>query len=160
MPKLVINGTAIDFPDSGTDPNWAEAVIQFATQTQNALEKIGLPSDVSPQTLIISADNPGTNVPISSLAFSILTVRAVFVKYAVYRTTSTSTVYEAGELVAVYNPNGSLGSLWELQREFVGNADITFTMTDAGQIEFSTTALSGLNHYGILSFSASTLTQV
>lgn len=63
-------------------------------------------------------------------------------------------------MIVVYNPNGTIGNLWELIRNYEGNGQITFSINDSGQVQYSTVALSGSNHQGIISFSAQALTQV
>lgn len=62
-------------------------------------------------------------------------------------------------MIVVYNPNGTVGSLWELINYHSGNGDILFNILDTGQVQYTTTSLSGPNHAGIISFSAQSLLQ-
>lgn len=157
---IVIQGTQIDFPSSADAPNWAPAVISFAQAVEAALNSAGVGAfDVPPQVLDISIYNPGTSVNINPLNFPITVVRAAFIRYAVFRTTSSNTAYEVGELEIIYNPNGPSGNLWEVGRQYVGNGLITFYVTDAGQVQFTTSTLAGTGHEGKISFTAQTLTQ-
>lgn len=166
MPVINIQGTPINFPDSAASPNWAPAVIQFAQLVANALSAVIGAYDVSPQVFILDPFNPTsspTNVP--SLSFPTTNVRAAFIKYSVFRTTSTTTSYQAGNIIVVYNPNNSVGNKWELIRDTVGKdsvsypEDIYFTITDAGQVQFTTNALPGINHVGRLTYTAQALVQ-
>ena len=160
MPVITILGQAIDFPDSAQQPNWAPAVIEFAQAVEDALNAAGVGTfDVPPQVLTIDAYNPGINVNINALAFPTSAVRGAFIRYAVFRTTSTANAYEIGTLNIVYNPNNPVGDKWEITREFTGDGQITFDITDDGQITFSTLTLSGINHQGKISFSAQSLLQ-
>lgn len=163
MSTINIQGTVIDFPDSAASPNWAPAVDQFAKSVEGALNSIVGPFDVAPQALIIDAHNPGTNIPIAALSFPIAEVRSAFIRYAVYRTTTTDLAGEAGELSIFYNPDGPTGNKWELSQivnsGISGNGRITFNITDVGQVQFSTTALSGSNHSGKLTFVAQAILQ-
>jgi hypothetical protein len=159
IPIITIQNTVIDFPDSGNSPNWAPAVIAFAVATQNALSGIVGPADVPPQTFALDTFNPGTSVNIPNLTFSTAIVRSAFIRYSVFRTTSTTTLSEAGTLTITYNPSNPTGSLWETSRVAVGNAQITFYVTDAGQVQFTTAMLGGLNHTGSLEYSASAALQ-
>lgn len=156
---ITIRGTPIDFPSVGESPNWAESVIEFAQAVEQALEIAVGPFDVPPQVLDISAYNPGTDITIPNLSFSTTSVRAAFIKYAVYRTTDTNTAYEDGRLEIIFNPNGSVNSKWEVIREYGGDGSISFSITDAGQVKFSTVTLTGSNHSGRLTFVAQSLAQ-
>ena len=61
----------------------------------------------------------------------------------------------------MYNPNNPPGLKWTLtQGNIIGNgAQVTFNITDSGQFQFSTTALSGSNHEGRIIFDARSLEQ-
>lgn len=161
MPQIVINSQVIEFPDSAASPNWSEALIQFAQAVEGALAiSIGT-FDVTPQTIDISAFNSASNINITALSFPTTDVRSVFIRYSVFRTTDAETAYEAGDMIAMYNPDNPVNEKWALS---LGNrtgsgAQIEFSVTDLGQFRFSTTALSGSNHSGQLSFDARALEQ-
>ena len=157
--QVVIQGTVINIPSAGSSPQWAEAIDEFAVAVEGALNTVIGAFDVAPQALIIDAYNPGTNIPIAALSFPTATVRAVFIRYSVFRSTNLTSVYETGELNAVYNPSGPTGNKWELAQQLVGNGDITFTITDTGQVEFSTTVIAGTGHQGVLTFVAQAILQ-
>ena len=158
MPVLTILGTPIAFPDDQASPDWSAAVIQFAQLTAQALNLAIGPFDVPPQTYTMIS-NANTDVPLNALSFPTASVRAAFIRYSIFRTTSTTTAYEAGVMTVVYNPNGTPGSLWELIQYKEGNAQVTFNITDTGQVEFSSIPISGLNAAGTISFAAQTLLQ-
>lgn len=155
MPQIQIGSQLIDFPDSGESPNWAEAMIQFAEAVAEQLSVNSGTYDVSPQSMTIDAYNTATNQDITNLNFPTANVRAAFIYYTVYRTTSTDDADEAGQLVIVYNPNNSTGFKWTMtQVRDAGNASISFNVTDTGQVQFTTTALSGSSHAGKIGFFA------
>lgn len=161
MPQLTINGTIIEFPNSAQSPNWAPAVIQFAQAVEGALAIAIGTYDVAPQAFTIDPYNPGTDIDIPNLSFPVNDVRAVFIRYSVYRTTDSNTAYEAGDIIAMYNPNNPVNSKWALSRgnRTGGDGQISFSVTDNGQFRFSTTALAGSNHAGKLVFDARSLEQ-
>jgi hypothetical protein len=103
--------------------------------------------------------NANTNLPLNALAFPTASIRSALIRYSIYRTTNTNTAYEAGQIMIVYNTNGTPSNFWELIQYKEGNGQVTFSITDTGQIEFSSVALSGLNHAGTISFAAQTLLQ-
>lgn len=159
MPTITIQGTVINFPESGTDPNWAPAIIAFAVAVSGALQGVAGDFDVSPQVFTLDPYNPGVNVNIPLLSFPVSNVLSVQINYSLIRTTTTTNVTDAGVLTMVYNTSNPTGSKWELTR--TGNADggagITFNVTDAGVVQFTTNTLSGLSHTGKLLYSARAL---
>ena len=163
MPTIIIDGTQIDFPNTAASPDWSQGVIQFANATAAALSGLIGTGDISKQFYpLSSSNNPSSDTLITGLAFSTAAVRAGFIRYSVYRQTSgigATSVYEAGEMTVVYNANNPTNQKWELQREYVGNAQITFTVDDSGQFYFTTTAISGTSQIGQLDFVAQALVQ-
>jgi len=158
IPEIIIRGTPIDFPNTSASPQWAPAIIQFAQAVEEALGLVIGSFDIAPQIFDFT-NNSNTSVSVTNLQFPVNDVRGAFISYTVFRTTSTNTVYEIGELQTVYNPDNSIGEKWEMTRSYTGDADITFSITDAGQVQFSTTAISGSGHSGVISFQATALLQ-
>lgn len=158
MPTVVIQGTVINVPDDGASPDWSPGIIQFCEATATALSGAVGTFDVSPQTFDISAYNP-TSVPVAipNLAFSPSVVLSATITISCTRTTNSTTVSETSILNIVYNATNSTGLLWELTRQATANANITYTITDTGQLEFATTSISGTGYTGVLSFSAKAL---
>lgn len=161
MPQLIINSQVIEFPASAESPNWAPAIIQFAEAVQDALAIAIGTYDVAPQAFTLDSYNSATDVDIPNLSFPIANVRAVFVSYSVFRTTDTNTAYEAGDMIAVYNPNNPVNQKWALTRgnRTGGDGQLVFKVTDNGQFRFDSSPLTGINHAGKLIFSAKSLEQ-
>lgn len=160
MPTITIQGTIIDFPNSGASPNWAPAVIEFAQAVEEAIASAIGEFDVPPQVLTIDSSNPASNVDITALNFPTSDVRGVDIFYSVFRETDSTSAVESGTMTIVYNSDGSIGNKWELTREYTGpGAEIEFNITDTGQVQYTTTALSGINHIGRISFYARSLPQ-
>jgi hypothetical protein len=160
MPKLIIKGTPVNIPDSAASPNWAPGIIQGFEVIADALNSVVGSFDIPPQTQNIDANNSSTNVNISNLSFPTSEVRAATIYYSVYRKTEPSgppdgqEVSEAGTLEIVYNESRPSTQKWEVVRSGAGDAQIDFNVTDLGQVQFSTTALTGINHIGIVSYRA------
>lgn len=159
MPQINIRGTIIDFPDSAESPNWAPAVIQFAEEVAAALDLIIGPFDVAPQVLNIDAYNPGVNVNLPNLAFSTTQVRGAIVNYSVFRQTDSNKAAESGLFIIVYNPDGPVNNKWAIAQQKVNDASISFSITDNGQFQFTTTSIAGLNHTGRVTYYAKALEQ-
>jgi hypothetical protein len=153
---ITIQGTPIEFPSSGESPNWAPAVIEFAQATEQALLSAVGPYDIAPQVFNLISD-VNTNLDITDLNFPTSAVRAGYINYSVVRIgvvgLVTTTLSEAGQIVVVYD-----GSAWTLTRDYVGDADCTFKITTAGQVQITTPTLAGYSS-GKISFSAQTLQQ-
>ena len=158
MPTITIQGTPINFPDSGESPNWAPAIIQFAQAVEDTLLAVAGPFDISPQIYVMTS-NVNTNVDVPNLAFPTSTVRGAFIRYTVFRSTTTTTVAESGTINIVYNPDNPIGNKWEIVREYDGDAQVTFTITDVGQIQFSSASIAGVSHAGKITYSAQALLQ-
>lgn len=161
MPTLIINQQVIQFPESADSPNWAPAIIQFAEAVEQGLAIAIGTYDVAPQAFDISAYNSATDIDITNLSFPTDAVRAVFIRYSIYRTTDSNTVYEAGDMIAMYNPSNSVNSKWALTvgNKTGGDGQLTFKVTDNGQFRFDSTPVTGTNHAGKLVFDARSLEQ-
>lgn len=160
MPTITIQGTPIAFPSSSQEPNWAPAIIQFAEAVEAALNGIVGPYDISPQVLALSS-NINTNLDIPNLAFPTSAVRGAFIKYAIYRKSTgvgATTVVESGNIIAVYNADSG-GAKWEWSNDFSGTPTAVFNVTDTGQVQLTTTAITGTYAAGFLTYSATALTQ-
>jgi hypothetical protein len=160
MPTIVIKGTPIEVPSSGSSPNWAPGIVEAIESLADAVNSVTATYDVPPQVQNIDANNSSTNVNINNLNFPATDVRAATIYYSVYRKTQNSgppdgqEVTEAGQLEISYNASRSIGQKWELVRTGQSDALIDFNITDLGQLQFSTEPLTGVSHTGIISFRA------
>lgn len=148
---ITIKGTPIDFPSSGESPNWSPAVIQFAQAVEEALLTAVGPDDVPAQVFTLTSGGPAQTI--TNLSFSTATVRAAYIKYSIILI-GTSTTSEAGNIIALYN-----GSSWNINsRDYVGEANCTFSITSLGQVTIQVPSVAGFVS-GKLSFSAQALQQ-
>lgn len=160
MPKITIKGTTINFPNSGASPSWAPSVIEFAQAVADAVNVFTGTFDVAPQVQAIDAFNPANNIDIDNLVFPPSDVRSATIYYTVYRKTENSgppdgvELSEAGSLEIVYNDSRPSGQKWEIGRIGEGDSLVSFNVTDLGQVQLSTEALTGINHTGNISYRA------
>lgn len=160
MPRLIIKGTVVNLADSASGPNWSQGLIDSIVALADAVNAVTGTYDVAPQIQNIDSNNSSTNIAISNLIFPVSDVRSATIFYSVSRMTEDSgpadgqEKAEGGELVITYNASNPVSNKWEITRERGGTANITFSVTDVGQVQFSTTALTGINHTGIISFRA------
>ena len=162
MPNIIIKGTVINLPNSGSSPLWSPAILEAFQALADAVNVFTGTFDVAPQAKNIDIYNASLNIDIDNLIFPPTDVRAVTVFYTVYRKTVESAplagdsveVAETGTLECVYNNSRPSNQKWEIGRMGESDASISFNVTDLGQVQFSTSSLTGINHTGILSYRA------
>jgi hypothetical protein len=150
---ITIQNTVIQFPAVAASPQWGEAVIQFAQATAGALASVTGGYDVAPIVIDISASNPASNVAITPLNFPPAAVRSAFISYAVYRTATspTTVVNETGTITILYN---TASGTWQLAQDWIGSANISFSISNSGLVSYTTTQIGSAGHVGQLSIAA------
>jgi hypothetical protein len=160
MAQITIKGTTFNLPASGSAPNWAPVILEVLEALSDAVNSVTATYDVAPQAQNIDANNSSNNVDLNNLSFPSSDVRSATIYYTVHRITEDSgppdgqEVTEAGTLEISYNDSNPVTQKWEMVRSGQGDASIDFNITDLGQIQFSTTALTGINHTGIVAYRA------
>lgn len=159
--RLLIKGTPIEIPSSAQGPNWSGGIIEALQALTDAVNAVTGTYDVAPQIQNIDANNQSTNVTINNLQFPISEVRTATIYYAVNRKTEDSgppdgvEVSEGGQIQVTYNEANPIGNKWEIaQFRSSVSAQISFAISDTGQMTFTTTALPGVQHTGTLSYRA------
>lgn len=154
---ITIQGITVNFPISGSSPNWSAAVIQAIELIAEALTISSGPYDIPPQNFIMTS-NVNSNVPIPNLEFPVTAVQGAMVLYGCQRSTNSVQISQSGILILNYDPTQSPGSLWQITDEFASSssagAGITFSMSDVGQLQFSTTSIAGTDYQGTINFRA------
>lgn len=158
MPNLTIQGTTISFPDSGSSPNNAPAQVQFAELVTEALSAAVGTYDIAPQSYTLTAD-VNSNIDLTNLSFPTTAVRSAIISYNIERVTNSATQNETGTLSLVYN-----GTAWDVTRESTGKVlnvsnvpYVTFSVSNLGQVSFSSIALGGTFTSGKITYSAKAL---
>ena len=160
MPNIQVGNRIIKFPNSGSDAQWSQPVIDFAQAVAQELQGISSEYDVNPrvQTLI---SNTNTNLAISGLTFPNSAVRGFTVSYAIYRTNTVDSLVQTGTFSGIYD---TVNSNWVVEHEFVGERQSnglpyhTFGMS-GDNVTLSTIAMTGSydNINSNISYSAKTL---
>lgn len=157
--KITIGSTVINFPTSGTDANWAEAVTEFALAVEDRIIAIGLITDIAPQVV----DIPETAVK-KLFKMDSAIVRSFTMQYSSYRVSTgvgATSIEVSGVVNAVYNETASS---WSIQHEFFGDKQpngepyITFDM-NVNELEATPVSIGGTYDTvnSTISFSAKTL---
>lgn len=144
MPRLIIGGQVIEFPNSGQDPLWSTAVIDFAEAVTSALAATGSAFDVPPKVQILTSDS-NSNLSMTDCIFPSASVRSFSLYYAIYRTNGTISLLQQGEVRGEYD---TLENTWILNDSFNGDVQASglacqsFAM-NGDQLTISTTAMGG-----------------
>lgn len=157
---FTVNGVPYIFPTEGTNPNWGEEVTVWGEAVTNLLATLSGDDDISRTTFTI-ANNQSTASNVNGLFFSTGTVRSGFITYSIYRLaedgSGNTEKSEAGIIRVMYN--GDTGT-WDLGQEFNGDGGVTFTITPAGQLQYTSTNLTaGTSYTGEMTFQAVAFTQ-
>jgi hypothetical protein len=97
------------------------------------------------------ANNQSSFANITDLAFNPANIRSATIEYAIYRSTSLSQLAQAGELRIVYNTGLNK---WFFSDSYAGqNAGVEFNVTNAGQIQYKSSLISGGSYAGTLKYS-------
>lgn len=153
---LTVNGTTYNYPEPGESKGWGEDATAFAEGVTELLSDLKGPNDIV-QTTFSLANNQTSPADITGLAFDITQVRSSVINYSIYRVTDSNELAESGQIFIVYKNNAAT---WSLARQFFNDdSGITFSITNTGQVQYTSTNVAGTNYSGIINFRASCLNQ-
>jgi hypothetical protein len=148
--SVTINGTTYSLPTQSTNPPWGEdlsSIIEALVEVAN--DSFG-PADILTTNFNI-ANNQGSVANVSGLSFSTSEVRSAIISYSVYRSTNSAESSECGQIYITYK---STAGTWELAQNYAGSSGVTFTITNAGQVQYTSTNMAGTGYSGKLKFNA------
>lgn len=152
--NLTVNNNTYAYPEPGDEPGWGAGTTGWAEEVTDVLATIQGPDDI-PETTFIIANNMSSATDITGLTFNPITVRSAVVDYSIYRSTSLTELAEKGRLDLIYKNNGPVNNKWTIGRVFFGDdAGVIFTITDAGQMQYTSSNLSGTGYVGEIKFEA------
>lgn len=144
-----IKGTPIEFPSTGESPNWAPSVIQFAEATAEAIKSVVNAYDIPLTSIPIQSDNIDIGFfNITELNFSPAVINSFILSYSLIFDGSNC---ESGTIIAHYNGGEDADKKWVFSRDYVGEAQTNFKITDDGQVQLDVT---GTFTSGVFRFSA------
>jgi hypothetical protein len=154
--ELTVSGSAYQYPENRDAAGWGEEATAWAQAVTSALTNVSGTGDI-PQTSF-SLENSGGPLPITDFAFDPLQVRAAICEYAIYRKTDTAGD-ERIEVGTIHLGYKTVADTWEITVSGAGNAGVTLSITDAGQVEYTVSEpLDGANYSGAIKFRARALT--
>lgn len=157
---LTIAGTTFNYPTSGEDPNWSEDATACIVAIVEALNTLLAPGDIL-QTSFAIDNNIAVSTNINGLLFDSATVRAANVSYSVYRTSTSQPGgnAETGTIYLIFDDSAASGQKWKLTQAVDGNAGVSFSMGDNGQMQYLSTDIGDTGYSGTIRFAAKTLSK-
>lgn len=154
MVDVTINGTVYSIPDNNDNPAWGEELHDLLVALAAGVNATSTAGDIA--TTSFSVPNVAATVSVTGVSFDTTTIRSAILSYSIYRTTATTETSEAGNIYITYK---STAGSWELSQTHVGDGQVTFTITAAGQLQILPAVLSGGSYTGTLKINAKVFTQ-
>lgn len=157
---LTVNNNIFAYPTPGDDPGWGEGASGWAEEVTSVLGSVVGPDDIIETTFNIG-NNVSSAQDVVGLTFNPTTVRGVSVEYTIYRISSTTELAEKGTLQLIFKNDAPTNTKWTIGRSFFGDdSGLNLTMTDGGQVQYTSTNVSGTGYTGVIHFEASSLLQI
>lgn len=149
-----------DIPANYTPTNYTPAQVAAEGNTQVSAHLKGI------DTVLASAgggettgsfslaNNQSSLADITPLLFNGATIRGVEIRYSIYRTSSTTEEVAVGSIQIGYKTTAAAWTItYETQSS---NAGVVFDITNAGQLQYTSTNYSGTGYSGVIKFSYKT----
>ena len=158
MSVLTIGNQSFNYPDPGEEAGWGEDATGWAEAVTTALSALIGTGDILPSTY--SIPNNSTNQDVVGLAFNSSEIRSANINYNVYRKSNTETgIAESGVMLLDLNDTGAVGQKWQLTIQKNGEAGVSFSVTDSGQIQVTSSDIGLAGYVGTMRFSAKALSK-
>lgn len=134
MPILTVNNKQFVYPDPGDEPGWGEGATDWAEEVTTLLAGIFGPGDFLESSFSLPANSTGN---LAGILFNTSEVTGLTMSFKA----SSSLNAEKGKIELIYNPNNAINSRWSVGQESVGElTGVTFSVTDAGQLQYETSS--------------------
>lgn len=154
---LVVNGQTYNYPENRDSPSWGEEATAWASAVTGVLVGVISSGDIAPTTATI-ANNQVVAANVTGLSFDTSTVRGAFVEYSVYRVTTSVGATEVVETGTIYLAYKSTANVWDIATVGTAGAGVTFSITAAGQVKYTSTNMTGSTYSGTIKFRARAIT--
>lgn len=152
---VVISGATYDLPQQGQNPPWGDDLSSLILALINIANSSSGPSDILTTNFSL-ANNVAAPANVTGLFFDPSTVRSAIISYSLYRSTNSNEVSEAGQIIITYS---STAGTWELAQYDVGASGVVFSITNSGQVQYTSSNVIGASYSGKLKFSAKSFLQ-
>lgn len=152
--ELIVNGAVFNYPKPGTEPGWGEDATDWAVAITDAVNSLLGEGDIIETTFQLT-NNQSIATDVNGLLFNNTTVRSAKIDYTVYINTSTNELIETGVLYLQWKSDSTT---WVQSQSFVGDVSgLEFSITTGGQVQYTTTNISGTGYQGRLTFKADSI---
>jgi hypothetical protein len=146
---LVVNNIEYQYPSPGTQPPWGQDATDWASEVTRVLNSLKGSADIL-ETGANILNNVTSLTDVTDMKFDANIVRSFTIRGNITRVYDSSSIYEEFVLTGLKK-----ASTWILQQDGIGNAGIDFTITPAGQIQYTSSNLTYSTTYsGLLKFRA------
>lgn len=148
---VVIGSTTYNCPNQGQNPAWGNDLSDIIQALAAVANNVQGPGDILSTTFPV-ANNVVSASNITGLAFNSSVVQGAIVQYSIYRTSSTpSEVAETGVILLSYKP---VANTWIFSQTTNGFSGITFSITNAGQFQYTSSDIGSTGYSSNMVFNA------
>ena len=158
---LTVNGTVFSYPSPGEEPGWGQDATEWASEVTDVLSSLVAVGDFLETTFAIG-NNISSATSITGLLFNTTSVREAEVTYSLYRISDSnpSGNAERGKIGLIYDNSAAPGSKWSMTiGDIAGSAGVNFTITDTGQLQYTSTNIGSTGYSGTMHYIAKVLAQ-
>jgi hypothetical protein len=151
--QLIVNQQVYEYPENRDGPPWGESATAWAQAVTDVLQSLAGTGDIL-QTPANINNNQVVAANVQGLSFDPTQVRAAVVEYSVYRNTTGAGAMELVESGTMYPSYKSVAGTWDMPIVGGQEGGIQFTITSGGQIQYTTSSMTGSNYTGTVRFRA------
>lgn len=137
---VTVKGLTFTIPER-QERGWGDQVTSWIQEVSSAVNDITSVGDI-PLTSV-SVVNTGVLTTIDNLSFNTSLVRHAEIRYGVYRVSTGAGATELSQKGTIFITYKSTSNTWEIEDHAVGDARIQFSITNAGQLQYTATAITG-----------------
>lgn len=150
-----IQGATFNIPTQGTTPPWGDDVVALLQALVNVANSSVGSADILTTNFALT-NNQASATNVVGLSFDTSQVRSAIVSYSIYISTNSNELSECGNIYLTYK---SASNTWELAQNYAGTSGVIFSITTAGQVQYTSSNVSGTSYLGKMKFSAKAFLQ-
>lgn len=156
--SVIINNETYSISQQGASPPWGTDIHDVINALVESVNNLQGSNDILLTSFTI-ANNQSSVANVTSLAFDTSVVRSAIIEYSIYRYSDAP--IEHSETGFIFLSYKSIGASWEIAQQYSGTSGVTFSITSAGQVQYTSTDLGGTvgSRVGKLKFRARTFLQ-
>ncbi len=153
--QVTISGTTYNLPSQGENPPWGKELSDLIYALSSVVGTLNGTGDIL-NTNFTVANNQVAAANVTGLTFDVGTIRSAIISYSVFRSTADNEAGECGFLLITYLTDADA---WTISRYSNADAGLVFSVTDSGQVQYTSTSISGASYAGLMKFNAKAFTQ-